>query len=1237
MREHGTKGLGKVIATSDKFASLWKAVVTSQDTGKNYDERLPDDLKVCNPKLQKLDDILVEHFERARACQKSSRAIVFSQWRDSVEEIVQILTGGSNSSSLIKPAKFVGQSSGSASNADDSITSPTSKRKRNVPKVRGMNQKEQQQVLKDFRDGVYNVLVCTCIGEEGLDIGDCDLIVNYDCLRSPIRMTQRVGRTGRKRDGRVVCLVSEGQEERKLQQSELAIKQLWRALKNYSGFGLVKNIPLLPKAPQIKKQSMKIEPVYHMSQVGGHGHASRHASTTTSERYQKLKHGRKRKPQRSKRSKTSSVDDSWRLTRLQELRRAEEFGECESLDTFSSKKIMLMWHHSISKRKHPRTIGSGMSCSILREILSGHESIPNMERSGEISHKVKSYQRNQRKNQLVNDNIRLDQVRITDNRKRSHVSEIHKAIEEKVDEAAPDVCSISDDDGYDSTLFCFSEGEHEHSFHQMEDNIDEVEAIFGSLSDTEDLEMDEQISTIIFGSPTKEMLESIQWISSYQSILCNKFEDQTNNISMPGDGETSSTNKTAATNNEVNRETSQSKESSVENDEHPVRSALDSRVAECNNSTIPEKTKGINQKMNQMISNEKNISTIDNITRPSVSSEGEKKKESAMDYSTDTNPPIQRFRLQLATQPDSFSDDSSDDSSTATSNQVVQDDENKQSNLSVTVVENHHKDPVTSSSKKLNDKIRYEHTAEVGNDEHSRSTRNNIRGNQLEDGNGYIPINGNDIPISSSCSNKLNDREEVRSQQRSFDNHAKPAFRLQLPTQLDDSFSDDDNDNDSIENNRLDRGTTTYNESKVLEIASDSSKELKKLDNQNEGDISCDGETLSNGLNSTRNHGFRLQLLTQLDDSSSSESEDTEVNSSSRPGNCSNDKIPEVLPERRHDNNGIDEEEIQNAVLSKASSCADNDSVSTNDHCDGDQRKMKSFRLVLPSQSDSTSDSDSSEGYESDEKKSVHEEKEGQSHSLRLGEDNKSILEHDANDTSIDIETPIIVRGKYKRSNSQFESEPQLDHIDDLTDTPISRRKDSECELVDTPTEGNNNQQLNTYRRFRQSLPKHEVISKKSMIEKRTRDFFMDLEAEVDGVDTGDEDEELDNEFTQDSRDGFINDSSQLGYTQDDLDLAIEKMNTAKGGLLHRQVDNEKASRNCFSTPILNRCQIREKSNDLSQATLNSLSSSEKALGQMPFIRSCIQHCKNGGDGRDIERDYRLMKSDENASSTQDD
>jgi ERCC4-related helicase len=43
----------------------------------------------------------------------------------------------------------------------------------------GMKQKEQQQVLQAYRDGKFNVLLATCIGEEGLDIPQVEELLCY--------------------------------------------------------------------------------------------------------------------------------------------------------------------------------------------------------------------------------------------------------------------------------------------------------------------------------------------------------------------------------------------------------------------------------------------------------------------------------------------------------------------------------------------------------------------------------------------------------------------------------------------------------------------------------------------------------------------------------------------------------------------------------------------------------------------------------------------------------------------------------------------------------------------------------------------------------------------------------------------------------------------------------------------------------------------------------------------------
>jgi ERCC4-related helicase len=72
-----------------------------------------------------------------------------------------------------------------------------------------MSQDEQMKTLRAFREGLYNVLVATSVGEEGLDIPECGLVVFYEPAVSGIRYIQRRGRTGRKLPGKAVILVTD--------------------------------------------------------------------------------------------------------------------------------------------------------------------------------------------------------------------------------------------------------------------------------------------------------------------------------------------------------------------------------------------------------------------------------------------------------------------------------------------------------------------------------------------------------------------------------------------------------------------------------------------------------------------------------------------------------------------------------------------------------------------------------------------------------------------------------------------------------------------------------------------------------------------------------------------------------------------------------------------------------------------------------------------------------------------
>lgn len=153
---------------------------------------------IGHPKMEYLREVVLNHFlDAGEGAQGSdvppsaTRVMVFASYRDSTEEICRVLK---RNEPMIRPHVFVGQAASKGSE--------------------GMDQKRQNAVIQDFKSGKYNCLVATSIGEEGLDIGTVDLIVCYDASSSPIRMLQRIGRTGRKRIGQVRLLLMKDKEEK---------------------------------------------------------------------------------------------------------------------------------------------------------------------------------------------------------------------------------------------------------------------------------------------------------------------------------------------------------------------------------------------------------------------------------------------------------------------------------------------------------------------------------------------------------------------------------------------------------------------------------------------------------------------------------------------------------------------------------------------------------------------------------------------------------------------------------------------------------------------------------------------------------------------------------------------------------------------------------------------------------------------------------------------------------------
>lgn len=279
-----------------------------------------------HPKLEKLKEYLLDHFRRNNAAGRDTRVIVFAEYRSSVQEILNYLRGAE----LIHATAFVGQqkkstdilrlnedgeavadgsllydardapppkktissffaptdaaatavsggsgasASGGGASASGGTTAGNTGTGLAMVQVNGQSQKQQQQILQEFKAGKYNVLVATCIAEEGLDIGEVDLLICYEGISSPTRLLQRKGRTGRKRTGRVVILLTEGSEYQKHKRSIQKYNKVSELLKSRaSALRLCPDLCTLFQAsfrPVCVQESLDIRE-YHYSQIGGH-------------------------------------------------------------------------------------------------------------------------------------------------------------------------------------------------------------------------------------------------------------------------------------------------------------------------------------------------------------------------------------------------------------------------------------------------------------------------------------------------------------------------------------------------------------------------------------------------------------------------------------------------------------------------------------------------------------------------------------------------------------------------------------------------------------------------------------------------------------------------------------------------------------------------------------------------------------------------------------------------------
>jgi Fanconi anemia group M protein len=137
--------------------------------------------KFEHPKLETLKTII----ENEKEITENLKIIVFTQYRDTAALISKELNSIPNTKSKV----FIGQ----ANKAQG-----------------GLSQKEQKEIINEFREGEINILCATSIGEEGLDIPEVNAVIFYEPVPSAIRAIQRAGRTARLMPGKLIILITKG-------------------------------------------------------------------------------------------------------------------------------------------------------------------------------------------------------------------------------------------------------------------------------------------------------------------------------------------------------------------------------------------------------------------------------------------------------------------------------------------------------------------------------------------------------------------------------------------------------------------------------------------------------------------------------------------------------------------------------------------------------------------------------------------------------------------------------------------------------------------------------------------------------------------------------------------------------------------------------------------------------------------------------------------------------------------
>ena len=155
-----------------------------------------------HPKISALKEIVSAEMKE----NKNVKIIVFSHYRENISRLQEILKN------VCKPVSLIGQSG-----------------------EKGLSQKEQIDTIKDYEAGIYNCLITSPIGEEGLHIASADIAIFYEPIASEIRTIQRRGRVGRTKLGKIIFLITKDTRDESnfytAKRKEIKMKEILRNMK----------------------------------------------------------------------------------------------------------------------------------------------------------------------------------------------------------------------------------------------------------------------------------------------------------------------------------------------------------------------------------------------------------------------------------------------------------------------------------------------------------------------------------------------------------------------------------------------------------------------------------------------------------------------------------------------------------------------------------------------------------------------------------------------------------------------------------------------------------------------------------------------------------------------------------------------------------------------------------------------------------------------------------------------